>query len=65
MDTKDKVWMVYRSEYGRSGSEVMYICSTREIAESYRSYEYALDIEGPIYSIKRMDIKTKDAPEWL
>ena len=56
-----KVWVVYRSEYGMPGGSIIHICATREIAESYRSYEYMLDIEGPVYSIKEMKVKKEPA----
>ena len=55
-----KVWVVYRSEYGIPGGSILHICATREIAESYRSYEYMLDIEGPVYTIKEMEVKCEE-----
>ena len=51
-----KVWLVVSKEYGRSSGHVLYVCESIEIANSYVEREYRLDVEGPAYFIKEMEV---------
>ena len=60
----DKVYVVYRREYGNlNGDMLLYICATPEIAESYRKLELGMDLDGMTYVVIEMDLKTKIAPK--
>ena len=53
------VWVVMASDYGKSGSSLVHICETKEIAESYRDYEHIIDYEGPVFTIRKMKVEDK------
>ena len=59
------VWAVVSSEYGLLMTSVVHVCETKEIAESWRNYEHETDIEGPLYTVREIEIKTNLAPTIL
>jgi len=59
-----KVWLVVAEDYGKSGSSVIHVCETKEIAESFRNYEHTIDYAGPIYKIKEVTVESKIAEVW-
>lgn len=63
--TPNTVWVVMAVEHGNMSSSVMHVCSSKEVAESYRKYEHNVDYAGPIYKVVKMEIKKDmiDLPE--
>jgi len=56
------VWAVVSAEYGLLMTSVVHVCETKEIADSWRLYEHETDIEGPLYTVSELQIKSQFAP---